>query len=425
MIFAEAAICLLVSVRNFPMKKGFGWKAAVLAGVTLLVMFLFPYLYSFAGDNAVYLLAINYVFGGIFIAAYCCLLYDMQLQYILFYTTIFLLSSYIANQFGYIILTAVQSAFDSINSYYRLLIESLAYIMSFAVMATIFIFRYRGKVENTRKRVLAFFLGTFLVCSLTMSEITCYLSSYDRSYVMMITLCEIFYALIITIILFSLLNQGESEAEITAIKHMWIEDKKHYEIQKESMEMINIKVHDLKHQINDIKESGELTEQTFSQLEESADIYQSIVQTGNEVLDVVLSSVSLRAQKEKIQFTCMADGSALSFMEDSDIYSFFLNMLDNALEHEETIDPEKERFMSLTIKQKDGILLIHEENLFSGEVKKDGDILSTTKEDKTNHGLGTKSMKKMVEKYRGEIEFLIQDNMFQVDVQIPMPEVSE
>ncbi len=81
--------------------------------------------------------------------------------------------------------------------------------------------------------------------------------------------------------------------------------------------------------------------------------------------------------------------------------------------------------MSLTIKQKDGILLIHEENLFSGEAKKDGDILSTTKEDKANHGLGTKSMKKMVEKYKGEIEFLIQDNMFQVDVQIPMPEVSE
>ncbi len=422
LIFAEAAACMLISVRGFEKKKGFAWKLPVLICLTLLVVFLFPYLYTFSGENALYLVELNYVFALVFIFGYFYFLFDMKIQNILFYSAVFLLNSFTANKITYIVFTAVQSSFDNVSMYYGLLIEALVYILVFAIIAVIFINRYRGRVEDTRKRFLLFFLTVFLCVSLCLSELTTYISdNHDSSYVMMLVLSQLFYALVMTIVLFYLLNQGETEAEIAAVKQLWTEDKKHYELQKESLEMINIKVHDLKHQLQDVKEAGELSEMTFSQLQESADIYQSIVQTGNEVLDVALSSASLRAQKEKILFTCMADGEALSFMEDSDIYSFFLNLLDNALEHEEKIGSDKERFISLTVKKKDGYLLIHEENLYSGETDKN-DILETTKEDKSNHGIGTKSMRKIVEKYKGEINFLIQDGMFQVDVKIPSPE---
>lgn len=47
------------------------------------------------------------------------------------------------------------------------------------------------------------------------------------------------------------------------------------------------------------------------------------------------------------------------------------------------------------------------------------EILILQKKDVENHGFGTKSMKKIVNKYKGKINFYIQDQMFQVDVEIP------
>jgi sensor histidine kinase regulating citrate/malate metabolism len=188
-------------------------------------------------------------------------------------------------------------------------------------------------------------------------------------------------------------------------------------MQKEAVEMINIRVHDLKHQIQDMKNQGELTDKMIRQLEDSADIYQSVVQTGNDVLDVILSSVSLRCQKNKTQLTVMADGLAVSFMDDTDIYSLFGNMMDNAIEYENSIEEENLRFISLTIKKKEDIVYIHSENYFGKEMPKD-DFLMTTKNDFSNHGYGTKSMKKIVEKYKGVIHFYVADQMFQVDCMI-------
>ncbi len=420
-IFFEAAVCLLTTVRGFQRKKGFGWKLSVLVASTILVVFLFPYLYSLAGVDSVYLTAFSYVFASAFVFGYYYFLFDMKLHYILFYTTVFMLASFASTQFGYVILSAIQSSFGNINAYYKLLTEGTSYLVVYTIEAVIYLHRFREKIELASISMLAYFLSMLFCFSLGLSEITAFLNTYGSSYTMMITLCSLFYALVMSIILYYLLNQGESEAEIAAVKQLWIEDKKHYEIQKENLEMINIKVHDLKHQLQDVRNAGELSEGTFAQLEESADIYQSIVQTGNEVLDVVLSSVSLKAQKEKILFTCMADGEALSFLDDSDLYSFFVNLLDNALEHEEKIGSDRERFISLTIRRKDEFLFIHEENLYSGE-NEGKDIIATTKEDKENHGIGTKSMRKMVEKYKGEISFFIEDGMFQVDVKIPVPE---
>ena len=44
---------------------------------------------------------------------------------------------------------------------------------------------------------------------------------------------------------------------------------------------------------------------------------------GNKVLDAVLTSKSLYCQNNGIGLTCVADGSALNFMEDMDISALF------------------------------------------------------------------------------------------------------
>jgi sensor histidine kinase regulating citrate/malate metabolism len=189
-------------------------------------------------------------------------------------------------------------------------------------------------------------------------------------------------------------------------------------MQKESIDIINIKCHDLRHQIQDYRQQGNLTDKMMHQLEESIHIYDSVVKTGNEALDVILSSFSLRCQNKQVELTTMADGRGLDFVDEIDMYSLFTNMLDNALEYEETI-PEESRFISLTVKAFNDFVHIHSENSYLGDKRGKQDELNTSKKDRIYHGFGIKSMKSIVSKYNGQFDVLIADDMFQVDILLP------
>lgn len=44
----------------------------------------------------------------------------------------------------------------------------------------------------------------------------------------------------------------------------------------------------------------------------------------------------------------------------------------------------------------------------------------TTKEDKRNHGIGIKNIKRVVQEYGGEVSFHVEEGMFAVSIIIPI-----
>ena len=54
--------------------------------------------------------------------------------------------------------------------------------------------------------------------------------------------------------------------------------------------------------------------------------------TGNHALDVILTEKSLICKQKEIKLTCMADGKQLAFMQTTDLYSIFGNLLNNSIE---------------------------------------------------------------------------------------------
>lgn len=416
--FIELAIVQLFCCRELEKKQKFFLKLSLLSLLSVAAIVLPSYITTLIpnpGQDYSMLRIYLYDFGIIFLAS--MMLYKAKRQYIVFSIIVGSLTVFLSEGFGNLIIMAVRSAIDNFIYGYELLILSLTYILVFYLSHHFLIVRYRSNISDRSFPSLAIFTSIFIAITFGMKQVEIYIRSLNNSYLMMILIIEILYAFIMFCLLYGLLNQRESEAEMALIKQSWNDDRKHYEMQKEAVEMINIRVHDLKHQIQDMKNQGELTDKMIRQLEDSADIYQSVVQTGNDVLDVILSSVSLRCQKNKTQLTVMADGLAVSFMDDTDIYSLFGNMMDNAIEYENSIEEENLRFISLTIKKKEDIVYIHSENYFGKEMPKD-DFLMTTKNDFSNHGYGTKSMKKIVEKYKGVIHFYVADQMFQVDCMI-------
>ena len=106
-------------------------------------------------------------------------------------------------------------------------------------------------------------------------------------------------------------------------------EQRRYEQDRQIHEAINVKCHDIRHQIaalGDQAYRGEL-----KKIEKMMDVYDTELHTHNSALDVILSGKMLACMNQKITFTCMADGRRIGFMEDCDIYALFGNILDNVI----------------------------------------------------------------------------------------------
>lgn len=195
-----------------------------------------------------------------------------------------------------------------------------------------------------------------------------------------------------------------------------------YKLSKESIDIVNQKYHDLKHQINLLK-TGADTEKAgeyLEQMEREIKIYETQNKTGNKVLDTILTSKSMHCQRHGIELKFMGEGQLLNFMEDMDISALFGNMLDNAIESVVKIKDRQKRLISIHVIQERQFIRIRTENYCEEDVQFQDGLPITTKKDKRFHGYGTKSIKKIVEKYGGSVMAGKTDNWFELKILIPM-----
>ena len=95
-----------------------------------------------------------------------------------------------------------------------------------------------------------------------------------------------------------------------------------------------------------------------------------------------------------------------------DLTTILGNLLDNALEAAKTA-PEGLRFLNLTIRRINAMLIIKVENGYgSTPVQEDGKLL-TSKKDKAFHGWGLKSVQTAADRYDGTIRTDYKDHVFQ------------
>ena len=115
---------------------------------------------------------------------------------------------------------------------------------------------------------------------------------------------------------------------------LWRQQKEHYRIAKENIDIINRKCHDLKHQIAALRDmcTKEEREKYIEEIQDSIQIYEAMVKTGNDVLDTILTEKSLACKENDIVVSCVADGKGLEFLHPIDLYTIFGNAMDNAIE---------------------------------------------------------------------------------------------
>ena len=130
--------------------------------------------------------------------------------------------------------------------------------------------------------------------------------------------------------------------EKDALRNIMEMQYKNYQLSRESIDVVNQKYHDLKHQINLLRSQADAgkSRDYLDKMEHEIKVYETQNKTGNRILDAVLTNKSMVCQKREIELKVIIEGQSLSFMDDMDISALFGNMLDNAIE---SVSRQKEK----------------------------------------------------------------------------------
>lgn len=230
------------------------------------------------------------------------------------------------------------------------------------------------------------------------------------------------YDVITLFMLFGMYDRSNLRRENAILDSLRTSEEKQYEFDQRAIEMVNLKCHDLKHQLVALRSRADAEfGESLKEMEDAVLIYDSIAKTGCKPLDVVLTNKSLVCEQEGIGFTYMIDGEALSFMRAGDIYSLFGNAVDNAIRAELKVAEHEKRFIGIEAAPRGKFLHIQIENRCETAPVFRGGLPVTTKADGENHGFGMISMKRIVEKYGGAMTVEWEDDIFRVSMTIPIP----
>ena len=210
--------------------------------------------------------------------------------------------------------------------------------------------------------------------------------------------------------------------ELEAVQQTLQTQYQQYKQSRESIEAINMRYHDLKHQINFLRseQDADKRNEFLDKIENDIKSFEVQNKTGNAVLDTILTSKSMYCYKHGVTLTSVADGKLLDFMDVVDICNIFGNALDNAIESVMSIEDKEKRLIHVTVSQVNDFVMIRIENYFEGEILTEGDNFLTTKRNKKHHGYGIKSIRYTANRYDGAVYINTDDNWFDVKIAIPI-----
>lgn len=227
--------------------------------------------------------------------------------------------------------------------------------------------------------------------------------------------------LLVLFMQYEMLFNKRLQLDQMAIQRMAQDQMRHYRMSRDSIEAINMRCHDIRHQIQSIGTSQRIDHEALERLSREVDVYDSAVRTGNDALDVILTEKSLICAHNGVTLSCIADGACIAFISSQDLYSLFGNALDNAIEAVREIPDHDRRDIGLVVKRSGDMASIHVENYYSGALDFCDGLPRTTKRDTAMHGYGMKSMRSIVSRYGGTLTCRAERAVFHLNALIPIP----
>ena len=190
---------------------------------------------------------------------------------------------------------------------------------------------YKGAYNiGPRQLTSAFFIGIlfmFQAALLSSGQVVV----LDRSLVMTMFVGQ-FYFLTLLYFQTEVFKLSAMQKEMDTLNLLYERQREQYQVARQNVQIINKRCHELKLQIAALRQMSSAPADPelkahIDEAEKAAQLYDASRNTGNEVLDVVLTEKSLLCESRRIQLNAVTDGSCLNFFEASDLYALFANML--------------------------------------------------------------------------------------------------
>lgn len=183
-------------------------------------------------------------------------------------------------------------------------------------------------------------------------------------------------------------------------------DAAHYQMLQEQFDNQRILVHDIKNHLRTIdilakQGKADQIADYILKIDESLSSASQKRLTGDPILNIMLLRFQKECQEVHIKFSCDIREGCLLFMDAIDITTLFGNLLTNA---QEAAADSKERQIDLSVRRNIGqaSVVITLDNTCDRLPETDGEgNFVTSKKDKIRHGVGLKSIRRVVRKYGG------------------------
>ena len=264
------------------------------------------------------------------------------------------------------------------------------------------------------------YLVAFAILSTLMIYVLSYWSTSLETDTVGMEFFDCFSCALLLVILLDVFRIRKAEREQMIMEGLLRQEQEQHEISRDTIDVINRKCHDLRHQIAALRNmSSEEQEKSIAELENAVLIYDSFPKSGNRDVDIILAEKSLLAEKNHITIRSIVDGSGLRFLTVEDLYSLLGNALDNAIEAAAKEREEARRIITLYAAARGDLFSIHIENPCAKEPLFMDGLPVTSKPDKDYHGFGMRSMRYLCEKYQGVLTTGWEDGIFSLDVLFP------
>lgn len=226
---------------------------------------------------------------------------------------------------------------------------------------------------------------------------------------------------------FVFIIQNRTIRKTQEVAELKIENQK-YEAEKKAFELVTTAneemrriSHDYKNQLtlinnmDDVEEIHHYIEPLLSEIGTVSKIGIS----KNPTLDLIINKYTMICNNKCISFSVDVKSSNLSYIQDNELTSLMCNLLDNAVE---AVEKSAEKKISLRIVAKNQLqdILIISNSCDEAPKQKSGKLL-TSKPDKQFHGIGSKSIMRVVKKYNGiyDWEYGDENKIFETTIIFP------
>ncbi len=243
-------------------------------------------------------------------------------------------------------------------------------------------------------------------------------------YIIISTVGLVFINVLVFTLFSKLQNQLEIRRNADLLNTQMRLEKESFKRIEESYNRTRELRHDLKNHIfvlKGIAENG-TKEEMLSYLEKMTDAVEKatyVSMSKNSAVDAILNEKLLYAQKNGIstQFDVTPlENTKISAM---DICTILSNALDNAVEACIKFENFSDRYIDVKIEDSENEMIISVKNPSIEAPKRRAGVYISRKKDKENHGLGLKSIKRTVDKHKGDMLVKYENGIFNLVISLP------